>query len=103
MGLIKMKNKLTLKFILGDLKHFYTISFVVFPSRVLAGWVRTLNGKFIKFFFFFKPSLNVILRLLKAVYFVVVVVNVVPVPLLVVTGHIILCVRIKMDQDNHKE
>ena len=41
-GLIKVKNKLTSKFISGDLKHFR--SHVFFPLiRVLAGWVRTLN------------------------------------------------------------
>ena len=46
-GLIKVKNKLTLTFILGDLKHFS----MFFPLMVLAGWVRTFNGKFHYYFF----------------------------------------------------
>ena len=48
------ENKLTLKFILGDLKQFLTMFFS--PLRVLTGWVQTLNGKF-HYFFCLKPPL----------------------------------------------
>ena len=41
-----VKNKLTLKFVLGDLKHFQTMFF-----KVLAWWVQTLNGKVLYFSF----------------------------------------------------
>ena len=44
-----------LKIILGgDLKHFCLF---VFQLRVLAGWVRTINGKFHYFFFETVPYL----------------------------------------------
>ena len=45
-GLIKVKNKLSLKFILGDLKPLRPC---FFPLRVPAGWVQ--NGKFHHFYF----------------------------------------------------
>ena len=51
-GLIKVKNKLTLAFILGDLKHF-EFRPCLFPIKG-AGWVGSdLNGKFHNFFLFF--------------------------------------------------
>ena len=51
-GLIKVENKLTLKFVLGDLKYFKQC---FFSFRAQAGRVRTLN---VKLYFFLNCPLE---------------------------------------------
>ena len=48
-GLIKMIKHVDFKIYFRDLKHFWIMFFFVLQLRVLAGWVWTLNNKFIFF------------------------------------------------------